>query len=756
MHLPTLSPESQQILQDALQALQQTMPSAHWERAKTILSWSEQPQFRPLRLVFDGITLSDRPQTAPENYRPLTALSPATQTTPDIPYPTDIASAWSDLETFEQKIKQDWQQVQPTNQSQILLFLEKYGSHLSYGQANGKADIALVDLARSTAAIATALAQQTDGEQLLLIGGDLTGVQKFIYTISAEGALKSLRARSFFLELTTEEIVIQLLEKLSLPRSNIIYAGASKFYLLAADTPQNRHHIKALQTDLNEWLRKKFQNKVYLALGFQPLPAEDLGKLGTNNANSPLSQHWTALNQTMAQQSKRKFVRQLSDLLDPKPSHEPCKVCHDDRFETLSKLHEDSEINACKTCRDMYKLGQQLFRKDYLRRSLQPPQTKNFYLKVHNVYYEFFDNFPASVSSGQQLFLVNNWRLVDYRDSNHIPLFLGNYGAEGEESVRDGRSFINTQEMTAIAQGIQRLGYLRMDVDHLSQIFARGLGAEQTLPRLASLSRQMTYFFKVYLNSLAERRWKNIPSEHTPFSATTDRKNLLFIYAGGDDLFVTGPWNEIADFAFDVYRSFRVYTGNHPDITISAGIELATTKFPLYQGATLAGRNEDRAKDNGRDSLCFLDQVFKWEEWLGIGSGTSLPARVRQSPLARYEPPLQGIIPILEKLLGERLDLGTSKAFSRRLLSTAQEQERMLEARQTQQQREEKFNRKSEQANDEITDIQYFFHLPKIAYTLARLKSSDTSTEVRKSLLYPGNARYFRAIATWLDLLTRR
>jgi len=48
-----------------------------------------------------------------------------------------------------------------------------------------------------------------------------------------------------------------------------------------------------------------------------------------------------------------------------------------------------------------------------------------------------------------------------------------------------------------------------MDVDRLSQIFSKGLGRLHTLPGVAGLSRQMSYFFKVYLNSLARDRQPN-------------------------------------------------------------------------------------------------------------------------------------------------------------------------------------------------------------------------------------------------------
>lgn len=106
----------------------------------------------------------------------------------------------------------------------------------------------------------------------------------------------------------------------------------------------------------------------------------------------------------------------------------------------------------------------------------------------------------------------------------------------------------------------------------------------------------MSYFFKVYLNSLAEYRQRDFiaHSQHQPFQHLTnrDRQDLLFIYAGGDDLFVSGAWDQAVEFAFDVYQSFRAFTGWHPDITLSACWILTTSgswqllvipKLPLEQ-----------------------------------------------------------------------------------------------------------------------------------------------------------------------------
>ena len=68
-------------------------------------------------------------------------------------------------------------------------------------------------------------------------------------------------------------------------------------------------------------------------------------------------------------------------------------------------------------------------------------------------------------------------------------------------------------------------------------------------------------------------------------------------------------------------------------------------------------------------------------------------------------------------------------------------------------------NKSDPEIAKEVRDIRYFLHLPKVAYTLARLpnqvKKADGFEAIRTSLKSPYNAPYFRAIATWIDLLNR-
>jgi CRISPR-associated protein, Csm1 family len=55
-----------------------------------------------------------------------------------------------------------------------------------------------------------------------------------------EGAARTLRGRSFYVQLLTEGVADFILRRLGLPPTNLIYAGGGNFYLLAGVSQQER------------------------------------------------------------------------------------------------------------------------------------------------------------------------------------------------------------------------------------------------------------------------------------------------------------------------------------------------------------------------------------------------------------------------------------------------------------------------------------------------------------------------------------
>ncbi len=62
----------------------------------------------------------------------------------------------------------------------------------------------------------------------MLAGGDISGVQEFIYSIPAAGATRQLRGRSFYLQLLTEACAHHLLHETGMPLCNLLYAGGGR------------------------------------------------------------------------------------------------------------------------------------------------------------------------------------------------------------------------------------------------------------------------------------------------------------------------------------------------------------------------------------------------------------------------------------------------------------------------------------------------------------------------------------------------
>jgi CRISPR-associated protein Csm1 len=714
-----------------------------------------------LSLVFDCIQLSNEQLQTKSHFVPLQKISSKGENQfPTVPYP-DLLKP--NLQEYQSLIRKELESYFPTNWNNIdflTFILEKYGSCVSYGDSH----TALVDTARMTAAVAVALLQNQESdaeEKFHLVAGSLSGIQNFIYTISSDGALKSLRARSFYLELVAEEIVQQILEKLNLPRTNVIYAGGGNLFILAGGHAKIlEDNLKTIQNEFNQWLLKTFQGKIFFSLDYESCDVQDIG-------SSEFREYWNKAIAKLAIQKNRKFINQINQesnkLLAAKHSYQPCKVCHRDDTEDLKPLnkHEPESALACPSCRDMFRLGDQLPDISAIfRTTKESSEGAKYSIKINEYYYHLFQATKLIPNpETETIYWINNWEIANYTKGSTVLMLMGKY----YQPVFDNQfpKFPSAEDFATNAQGINRVGYLRMDVDRLGQIFAHGLDDHNySLPKVASLSRQMSYFFKVYLNSLAGDRKNNfldLKEKHKFQSLTeSDRPNLMFIYAGGDDLFISGAWNEIVEFAFDIYQSFQAYTGNHPHITISGGISIDDAKFPLYQSADSSGDAEKKAKTNNRDSLGLFGQAFKWEEWLGakdvqVESVDSL-IQAREYIKTKEELKLFGVLAIakaIQTLL--KSDAQVSRNFTRNLLATAQVQEQKIE--------EFEDKRTVKQYDNQDKDIRYFLHLPKIAYTLARLpdriRGNPEFSKISTSLKSPYNAPYFRAIATWIELLNR-
>ncbi|HPD25077.1 type III-A CRISPR-associated protein Cas10/Csm1, partial [Tenuifilum sp.] len=421
---------------------------------------------------------------------------------------------------------------------------------------------------------------RTDNKYLL-VGGDISGVQDFIYTISSNEALKSLRGRSFYLEMLTEHVVSEILTKLNLERANLIYSGGGGFYILAQNTENAKKVIDEIKNAINKWLYDEFNGKLYFNIEYVSFSG--------NKFSPQISDVWSELSIKIENSKKQKYKHNLSEIfrvLEPKLQNAECRICHTDE--------KDLVEDTCGICRSLVDLGRELKERnnDIIYETDNPNDLTNGYFKINNKYYKLGSKKQASRAKGK-VYVINSWNLNDYKYDNSIQLLLGNYVTSKADSFEDLCKIEGTDRFDYI-------GVLRLDVDNLGKIFSGGINkTEATFSRMASISRNLTLFFKYYINQIC---YGNLPLGINQTRLISDNSNkereVVIVYSGGDDLFLVGKWNDVIELSKDIYSIFKAFVCNNPDLGISGGITLHRHDFPLYQMARYADEAEKNSKNN--------------------------------------------------------------------------------------------------------------------------------------------------------------
>ncbi len=158
--------------------------------------------------------------------------------------------------------------------------------------------------------------------------------------------------------------------------------------------------------------------------------------------------------------------------------------------------------------------------------------------------------------------------------------------------------------------GIQAIGILKADVDQLGLLMACGLGEKEfTISRLATLSRQLHFFFAVYLPHLLK--------------ANERFKDVYTVFAGGDDLFLIGPWSCMIDLAAWLCSRFADYTCQNEQIHFSAGISIQKPNIPLNKLAKDAEEALEKAragtrKGGTRNCINLFGETANWDDFLKL------------------------------------------------------------------------------------------------------------------------------------------
>ncbi|MCP4113124.1 MAG: type III-A CRISPR-associated protein Cas10/Csm1 [Desulfobacteraceae bacterium] len=440
-----------------------------------------------------------------------------------------------------------------------------------------------------------------------LIGGDISGIQKFIYTISSKGALRSLKGRSFFLDLLSEHVVDRILEELELSQCNVIFKGGGHFFILGPNTPNAVRAAEKVREQVNDYLYKAFNGTVQ-----QFIETISFGKNSLKNAAIARADMSVQLNNAKQCKWKDRIEQFLSG---PEKPHETClkNNCHvcgreDEKIESLSE--DEPDMMICKTCKEQYLLGTQLHHALHERYPLifRFETDQGDCIRIENSYYKISagNEKETHAANASKVFHLNDWNLKNYVYQASRPMAAGIYLPK-DQTCQD------IEGMAGLGFGMNKLGVLRMDVDWLGRIFSSAVPEEErTFLCLASLSRHFALFFKHHLSGIMECRSRY--PERLRVADGNSERFISVVYSGGDDLFLIGSWSDVTEAGFDIRDAFQKYTGN-PFITVSAGAALGNIHDPVYRLAEIAGSAEKSAKESGKNSLTLFNiHTFNWTD----------------------------------------------------------------------------------------------------------------------------------------------
>ena len=451
---------------------------------------------------------------------------------------------------------------------------------------------------------------------------------------------------SLFSELTAD----LLCREIGIPSSSIVLNAAGKFTIVAPNTDKTRKAIVAVETRANEWLMEMSFGENAIGLSFIEASAEDF-------VHAKFSELWDNLAKNMEKKKCKKidlecFGGAVSGYLDNFRNdlgHPLCPFCgkRPSAHEVEGSALVGENESACKICRDHIFLGTNLVKKDRLAITSVDADIKGDDTRLLE---PIFGYYQVAFVDGGMKDMARAGKLLKYWDISIDPegrvskdvtaKFINGYvPTYREEDLNDDRLLagkkseakkqdlinqlnegapktfghiankaLNVRENGKGFCGIEALGVLKADVDQLGLLMSCGLKPERfTLSRLATLSRQLDWYFTLYLPHLLK--------------TNPQFMDIYTVFAGGDDLFLIGPWNRVIELVGLLRQTFAEYVCHNQEIHFSAGISLHKPHTPLDKLAERAEAALGKSKtvDEGRrNRITLFSETVQWDQYIRL------------------------------------------------------------------------------------------------------------------------------------------
>jgi CRISPR-associated protein Csm1 len=449
---------------------------------------------------------------------------------------------------------------------------------------------------------------------------DIGGIQSFIFRIARPeadtgGVARRLRGRSFFVAMLAHALAEQLVRVCDVTPANILFCGGGTIDLLLPATQEAANVAQQTLQSVRRYLLDISGGLLSLQAAVIDLWAHDFGSFGDVyiRVAERLTEEKTRRSWSLIQEmGERLFISEQamphlcpSCQILPSPQGSLCPECqmHQRIGAKLPGTHSLAFVWDLAQAHDAaltfppLNMQVRLLNAQERQQLLQRPPAGDVLIVRLNNPDEFISPGAEDAAIGFRFQFV----------ANRVPTYQ--------------RDLIPFEPMAELGEGAARLGVLKMDVDYLGAVFGMGVDPP-TISRLATLSSAFEAFFGGWLNHLClqvSEQW----AQSLPSQPKVDAHSGVFytLYAGGDDVFVIGPWEATIRLAQAVRADFCRFVVDNPNLTLSGAVVCVKPKFPVPRFADLAEEDLARAKrGTGTDPLqrgdhvCLFDTVVSWQQ----------------------------------------------------------------------------------------------------------------------------------------------
>ncbi len=412
-------------------------------------------------------------------------------------------------------------------------------------------------------------------KDMLLIVGDFFGIQKFIFdSVPSKKASKILRAKSAYIQILTKVIAFYIVEELGLSYQSIISTNAGKFEILGVNDENSKQKLKEIRKELDEFFIKKYFGETGIGVSFVECSLSDfiVGGQYKKDLRKRVDKAVESVKFTKFNLSEIEPVLTNDEGIN---NQNLCPLCN------KRKIVDE----YCFECEQFVKIGESLVKKNFLTISRASGK-----IKIFKDFYINFTDEAKRFDNAIAIFDIAN----DEKFRGYAKWELSSFVATDEK-----KEVLTFEKLANNSIGEKAIMALKGDVDNMG-IYITNPDNEITnsFARYNFFARMVDYFFSVKASHMMRG------------------KNLYTVFAGGDDIFILGAWNEVIDFAKELREEFMKFAQGST-LTFSVGMIMTKPNKPINFVADISEKALEEAKEiNKKDAITLFDETVKWENYL--------------------------------------------------------------------------------------------------------------------------------------------